>query len=315
MKTKNKGFTLIELMVTVSIIAILGTIAVPAYQDYTIRSQVAEGLSLASGAKVAVAEYYSNHGRYPESIADIGMVSSQGSFIQETRLDEEGKITAVFGNDSNKAIHNGTISLIPAETENGNLTWNCYAKIEQKFLPNACTQDGKINSDGSISYADGSTEYPDGRVQYADGTIEHPNGNIEYPNGDIKKPNGDIDHPDGSRTRKDGSKILKNGNIQLSAEQMQKYGNFKLPTFSQMQGTGIYIGSVGHSGFWGRDRLKQFYPFTGNFNQNHNNLNITTKVLAELYKRQNGGVLPDDFPRPHLDNMQHYLWMQGKRDF
>src|SRR5690348_17522979 len=65
MKTLQKGFTLIELMIVVAIIAILAAIAIPAYQDYVVRSQVSEGMSLADGAKTAVAEFYSNYGHYP----------------------------------------------------------------------------------------------------------------------------------------------------------------------------------------------------------------------------------------------------------
>ena len=63
-KSVQKGFTLIELMIVIAIIGILAAIAIPAYQDYTIRAQVSEGLSLADGAKTAVAEFYNNTGRF-----------------------------------------------------------------------------------------------------------------------------------------------------------------------------------------------------------------------------------------------------------
>ena len=76
MKSLQKGFTLIELMIVIAIIGILAAIAIPAYQDYTIRAQVTEGLSLSSGVETSMAEYYSNHGSWPA--AGITVAASAG---------------------------------------------------------------------------------------------------------------------------------------------------------------------------------------------------------------------------------------------
>src|SRR5210317_1747821 len=81
---KQQGFTLIELMIVVAIIGILAAIAIPAYQDYTIRAQVSEGLNLSSGAKAAVTEYYMDRGSYPTDNVLAGLstaASIDGKYV------------------------------------------------------------------------------------------------------------------------------------------------------------------------------------------------------------------------------------------
>ncbi len=75
MKTMQKGFTLIELMIVIAIIGILAAIALPAYQDYTKRSRVSEGLSLAGGAKSALTEYYASNNKWPSDNAEAGIAA------------------------------------------------------------------------------------------------------------------------------------------------------------------------------------------------------------------------------------------------
>ena len=82
MKTLQKGFTLIELMIVVAIIGILAAIAIPAYQDYTIRAQVTEGLTLASDIKAGVAEYMAQTGSWPADLAEAGVSSVAPCAIQ-----------------------------------------------------------------------------------------------------------------------------------------------------------------------------------------------------------------------------------------
>ncbi len=102
MKSMQKGFTLIELMIVVAIIAILAAIAIPAYQNYLIRTQVSEGAVLTDGAKTASAEFYSNRGYFPKGNASAGLATNTsiaGKYVTQVDLDAgTGLITATFGN-------------------------------------------------------------------------------------------------------------------------------------------------------------------------------------------------------------------------
>jgi type IV pilus assembly protein PilA len=142
MKTMQKGFTLIELMIVVAIIAILAAIAIPAYQNYLIRSQVSEGAVLADGAKTPVAEFYSNTGRFPGNNGSAGLATSTsitGKYISSVTT-SNGKIIAVFGGQSNSAI-NGKEFTLSAITSSGSIAWSCTNQtnaVDGKYLPSSC---------------------------------------------------------------------------------------------------------------------------------------------------------------------------------
>src|SRR5262245_49575418 len=108
----QKGFTLIELMIVVAIIGILAAIAIPAYQDYTIRAQVSEGLNLAAAAKAAIAETYLNRGTAPATRTAAGMsanaVDTQGKYVSSVEV-TNGVITVTYGNSANTAINAATL--------------------------------------------------------------------------------------------------------------------------------------------------------------------------------------------------------------
>ena len=141
----QKGFTLIELMIVVAIIAILAAIAIPAYQDYVIRSQVTEGLSLADGAKTAVAEFYSNTGRLPPGNASAGLASDtsiSGSYVSKLDVGLTGIVVAYGGPKANSAIPTAATLLLSPITGAGagTIKWTCKAgaSLQQKYLPSSC---------------------------------------------------------------------------------------------------------------------------------------------------------------------------------
>jgi len=137
---KQQGFTLIELMIVVAIIGILAAIAIPAYQDYTIRAQVTEGLNLAGGAKAAVSEYTMDRGEFPTTNAVAGL-SDKGDIKGKYVVSVDnlgGLITVVYGGDAHKTLATGTLQL-SAATNAGSIEWVCKGSgIANKHLPAAC---------------------------------------------------------------------------------------------------------------------------------------------------------------------------------
>ncbi|MBT8102157.1 MAG: pilin [Gammaproteobacteria bacterium] len=138
---KQQGFTLIELMIVVAIIGILAAIAIPAYQDYTIRAQVSEGLNLSGGAKAAVTEFTMDTGRWPTLNAGAGLstaASINGKYVASVATGSgDGIITVTYGGDAH-AIINGSTLLLTGATSAGSVTWTCSSGMANKHLPAAC---------------------------------------------------------------------------------------------------------------------------------------------------------------------------------
>ncbi|WP_353177349.1 pilin [Delftia acidovorans] len=137
----QQGFTLIELMIVVAIIGILAAVALPAYQDYTKRARVSEALSLMSGAKAAITEYYSTNNSWPTNNASAGLApagSISGTSVSSVTV-SGSKITAKVRTNIEQG---GAVVVLKASPTTGGVTWSCKAaagtSVNSKFLPSEC---------------------------------------------------------------------------------------------------------------------------------------------------------------------------------
>ncbi|MGF6493017.1 type IV pilus assembly protein PilA [Luteibacter sp. 621] len=138
---RQTGFTLIELMIVVAIIAILAAIAVPQYQDYMIRTQVSEGLETVAGAKTAIWEFRTNRGYFPKSNESAGLPSATsiaGKYVSSIKLLETGKVEIAYEQgDANDNLHGKTVVLSPIDN-GGSIGWTCSSSAANRYLPATC---------------------------------------------------------------------------------------------------------------------------------------------------------------------------------
>jgi type IV pilus assembly protein PilA len=146
MDRNQEGFTLIELMIVVAIIGILASLAISAYQTYTVRAQVAEGIQMAAGAKVPVIDAFNMDGEPPIGRTEAGMspnaADTKGKYVASVNI-VNGRVDVEFGNEAHVEILGDTVSFTPYMTDGGSFIWRCGNAPEP---PNANLLSGVENS-------------------------------------------------------------------------------------------------------------------------------------------------------------------------
>ena len=138
LNANEKGFTLIELMIVIAILGILAAIAIPTYQDYTVRARVSEALSVADAAKTGVAEYRQAQDAWPSNLTEAGVSNVTTSFISSLSVGTNGVITIDI-NESGVGITSGTLSItLTPSYGTGAITWTCASSGATQYAPASC---------------------------------------------------------------------------------------------------------------------------------------------------------------------------------
>lgn len=146
MKKAQQGFTLIELMIVVAIVGILAALALPAYQDYVVRSKVSEGLARLAEAKTSVAEYYSANSQitsFPGGSASVGVNTAGNHYVRNLSwtggAEGTAKVVMTMASTADSKIGGQTIEMLVQDTANGMITWKCQVgTLAGKYTPGSC---------------------------------------------------------------------------------------------------------------------------------------------------------------------------------
>ncbi|WP_181146800.1 pilin [Burkholderia multivorans] len=148
-KGVKNGFTLIELMITVAIVGILAAIALPAYQDYTIRAQVSEGITIVGGLQDDIQEYFAQNGTMPASNWAVPTAMPVGKYAYVNNI-QNGLIIVRFGSGANSKLSRAMLAIEAVPDANGSIHWKCgnFAMIAPQWLPAYCHDTIDLNGYG-----------------------------------------------------------------------------------------------------------------------------------------------------------------------
>ena len=152
-------------MIVVAIIGILAAVAIPQYQNYVARAQVAEGLSLASGAKTAVAEYFSTNGTFPADNTEAGLSDAgtiTGNYVESVTVsvaDGKALITALFSSTDAHSKLQGKSMVLTAVDHGGSIGFACSGTDIESYLPSSCADVAGVPMDaGPVAWVAGTTD-------------------------------------------------------------------------------------------------------------------------------------------------------------
>lgn len=137
---KTQGFTLIEMMIVIAIVAILAAVAIPMYQTYIVRAKITEALNAASSTKTYVSIHHAESGQLPNTSAELGLTEDvDWDYVEKIEIQAQGRIVVTVRGSAMNQADTATFELVPA-VNGGALTWSCRppGTIAHKYLPAVC---------------------------------------------------------------------------------------------------------------------------------------------------------------------------------